>query len=109
MSRAGAQSCCRSSTACVDEDLLGCAAYCGAEPIRTSEVTLLQVTVISRGRPELLPEEHGSCTFQHVDGSTTTSASYAAAGLASADAVIIGAHFRPADLTHELRRRGRAL
>jgi len=49
-----------------------------------------QVTIISRGRPEDLPERHGTCTFHHVDGSTTTSDSYAAADLANADAVIIG-------------------
>lgn len=47
--------------------------------------------MISRGRPGDLPERHGTCTFRHVDGSTTTSESYAAADLASADAVIIGA------------------
>lgn len=50
-----------------------------------------QVTIISRGRPVDLPERHGTCTFHHVDGSTTTSDSYAAADLATADAVIIGA------------------
>jgi len=50
------------------------------------------VTVISRGRPADLPEEHNGCTFTHVDGSTTTGTSYSAAGLAFADAVIIGAH-----------------
>lgn len=49
-----------------------------------------QVTVISRGRPEDLPEQLGTCTFRHVEGSTTTAASYAAADVASADAVIIG-------------------
>jgi hypothetical protein len=52
---------------------------------------ILQVTVISRGRPADLPEgEEGSCTFRHVDGSTTMASSYANAGLATADAVIIG-------------------
>lgn len=50
----------------------------------------MQVTVISRGRPEDLPELLGTCTFRHVDGSTTTAASYAAADLATADAVIVG-------------------
>jgi hypothetical protein len=53
---------------------------------------LLQVTVISRGRPADLPEgEEAGCTFRHVDGSTTMASSYANAGLATADAVIIGA------------------
>lgn len=52
----------------------------------------LQVTVISRGRPADLPEgEEAGCTFRHVDGSTTMASSYANAGLATADAVIIGA------------------
>jgi hypothetical protein len=52
----------------------------------------LQVTVISRGRPADLPEgEEAGCTFRHVDGSTTMASSYANAGLAMADAVIIGA------------------
>ncbi len=57
----------------------------------------LQVTVISRGRPADLPEgEEAGCTFRHVDGSTTMASSYANAGLATADAVIIGAARLPA-------------
>ena len=55
-------------------------------------MSLLQVTVISRGRPADLPEgEEAGCTFRHVDGSTTMASSYANAGLAMADGVIIGA------------------
>ena len=58
----------------------------------TGYTPLLQVTVISRGRPADLPEgEEAGCTFRHVDGSTTMASSYANAGLATADAVIIGA------------------
>ena len=57
-----------------------------------NQSTVLQVTVISRGRPADLPEgEEAGCTFRHVDGSTTMASSYANAGLATADAVIIGA------------------
>lgn len=65
--------------------LHGCCDVC------MTTVCRLQVTVISRGRPADLPEEqYGGCVFHHVDGSTTMASSYADAGLASADAVIIG-------------------
>ena len=62
----------------------------------------LQVTVISRGRPADLPEgEEAGCTFRHVDGSTTMASSYANAGLATADAVIIGAFRLPTALHYD--------